>query len=306
MIESSLMNGAKQRKLTASRKSVTLAQFSMRFLDWVDGTRLEAKTKTYYHSDWKLLVKTPISKMRIGHITTDDAEVLQFDHSPANANCGLRTLRRMLGKAAEWGLIMAAPRVKLLKEEGRSEIIDAKSTVKLLAVAKQPLHDVAVIVLDCGMRPSEVFEMRWEDLAWDTEMIFIPRGKTKQSRRLLPMSARVREALQARWDGQASGWVFPADSRCGHITTVAKAFQNARKAAGLSKEIVVYSGRHAFGTKLLASTGNLSLVMRAMGHSSVQAAMIYQHPDLETVRSVMNGNTTEITLRHKSRHKAAA
>jgi hypothetical protein len=55
------MNGAKQGKLTASRKSVTLAQFSMRFLDWVDGTRLEAKTKAYYHSGWKLLVKPPTS-----------------------------------------------------------------------------------------------------------------------------------------------------------------------------------------------------------------------------------------------------
>jgi integrase len=196
--------------------------------------------------------------------------------------------------------------VKLLKEEGRSEIIDAKSVIKLLAVAKQPLHDVAVIVLDCGLRPSELFEMRWEDIACDTEMIFIPRGKTKQSRRLLPMSKRVHQALQSRWDGQASGWVFPADSQCGHTTTVAKAFRNAREGAGLSKDIVLYSGRHSFGTKLLASTGNLSLAMRAMGHSSVQSAMVYQHPDLETVRSVMNGNTTEVALRHNSRHKAAA
>ena len=103
-----------------------------------------------------------------------------------------------------------------------------------------------------------------------------------------------------RVGNQASVWVFPSDSRCGHTTTVAKAFQNARKAAGLSEEIVLYSGRHSFGTKLLASTGNLSLVMRAMGHSSVQATMVYQHPDIETVRRVMNGNTTETTLRHKA------
>jgi site-specific recombinase XerD len=54
------------------------------------------------------------------------------------------------------------------------------------------------------------------------------------------------------------------------------------------KEIVLYSGRHAFGTRLMASTGDISLVMRAMGHSSVQTAMIYQHPDLERVRSVMD------------------
>jgi len=232
-IESALMNKARQGKLTGRMKSATLAEFSLRFLDWVDGTRLEAKTKRYYHTGWKLLVKAPISKMRIGHVTTDEAEVLRFDHSPANANCAFRTLRRMLGKAAEWGLIGSAPRIKLLKEEGRSTIIDAESAVKLLAVAKQPLRDVAMIVLDCGMRPSEVFEARWENVDWDNEVIFVPRGKTKRSRRFIPMSNRVRKALLARRGGQTSGWIFPSDSGSGHTITVAKAFQTARKDAGL-------------------------------------------------------------------------
>jgi hypothetical protein len=46
--------------------------------------------------------------------------------------------------------------------------------------------------------------------------------------------------------------------------------------------------------------------VRAMGHSSVQTAMIYQHPDLERVRSVMDSDATEIRSRHNSRHKAVA
>lgn len=49
-IESALMNKARQGKLTGRMKSATLAEFSLRFLDWVDGTRLEAKTKRYYHT----------------------------------------------------------------------------------------------------------------------------------------------------------------------------------------------------------------------------------------------------------------
>ena len=148
--------------------------------------------------------------------------------------------------------------------------------------------------------------MRWEEVDWEREVIFIPRGKTKRSRRFLPMSQRVRDTLLARRGMQAEGWVFPSESGCGHITTVAKAFQTARKEAGLPEDLVLYSARHTFGTKLLESTGNLSLVMRAMGHSSVQTTMIYQHPDLEIIRTVMDGDTNESRPRHNSRHSDVA
>jgi integrase len=304
MIEAKLMQEAKQRKLTVQRRTLTLAEFSKRFLDWVVTTRLEAKTKKYYVSGWKMLAQTPISGMRLAHVTTDEAEALRFDHSPANTNCALRTLRRMLGKAAEWGVIPAAPRIKLVKEEGRSSIIDNEAEFKLLAVAKQPLHDVLTLILDSGMRPGEVFQMRWEDIAWDRGMIFIPRGKTKRSRRHIPMSERVTKTLHLRRNGQTEGWVFASDSLCGHITTVAKAFEQARAAAGLPKEIVLYCARHTFATKVMGATGDLSLVMRALGHSNAQTAMIYQHPSLETVRSVVNGEYAESMSRHSLRHTA--
>jgi integrase len=274
------------------------------FLDWVETTRLEAKSKAYYGSGWKMLANTPISGMKLAHVTTDEAEALRFDHSPANTNCALRTLRRMLGKAAEWGMIVAAPRIKLVREEGRSAIIDSEAEFKLLAVAKQPLHDVLTLILDSGMRPGEVFQMRWEDIAWDRGMIFIPRGKTRRSRRFIPMSERVIKALHVRRNGQTEGWVFPSDSRHGHITTVAKAFEQARETAGLSKELVLYCARHTFATKVMGATGDLSLVMRALGHANAQTAMIYQHPSLETVRNVVNENQMATLSRHSPRHTA--
>jgi len=304
MIEARLMQEAKQRKLTVQRRTLTLAEFSKRFLAWVETTRLETKTQKYYDSGWKMLNQTPISRVRLAHITTDEAEALRFGHSPANANCALRTLRRMLGKAAEWGVIAAAPRIKLYKEEERSTLINADAEFKLLAVAKQPLRDVLTLILDSGMRPGEIFQMRWEDIEWDSGTIFIPRGKTKRSRRHIPMSDRVITALHIRRNGQTEGWVFPSDSRHGHITTVAKAFEQAREAAGLSKELVLYCARHTFATKVMGATGDLSLVMRALGHSNAQTAMIYQHPSLETVRSVVNENQMAMLSRHNSRHTA--
>ena len=186
----------------------------------------------------------------------------------------------MLGKAAEWGVIPAAPRIKLAKEYGRSAIIDSEAEFALLTVATQPVSDVLTVVLDSGMRPGEVFQMR------------------------VPMSDRVTAALHHRRQGQTDGWVFASDPRCGPITTVAKAFEQAREAAGLPKEVVLYSARHTFATKVMGATGDLSLVMRALGHSSAQTAMIYQHPSLERVRSLMKGGHAETLLRHNSRHTA--
>jgi integrase len=101
---------------------------------------------------------------------------------------------------------VSPPRIKLLKEEGQSALIDKDAESRRLEAAPQPLRDVAILVPDSGMRPSEVFQMRWEDLTWDPGMIFIPRGKTKRSRRHLPMSERVIEALQIRRNGQTQGW----------------------------------------------------------------------------------------------------
>jgi integrase len=304
MIEAKIMSEAKQRKRTVQRRTLTLAEFSKRFLDSVDKSRLAGKTKKYYGSGWKMLSETPISGMRLAHITTDDADALRFEHSPSNSNCAFRTLRRMLGKAAEWGVIAAPPRIKLVKEEGRSIFIDVQAEVKLLAKANQPLRDVLTLILDTGMRPGEVFQMRWEDIAWDRGMIFIPRGKTARSRRFVPMSDRVTKVLHVRRKDKTEGWVFPSDSVCGHITTVARAFAKAREEAKLPKEMVLYCARHAFATKVMGATGDLSLVMRALGHSNAQTAMIYQHPSLETVRSVVNGSHAETLLRHSSRHTA--
>jgi integrase len=154
----------------------------------------------------------------------------------------------MLGKAAEWGIIQGGPRIKLAKEYGRSTLIDSDAEAKLLAAIGQPLQDALTIMLDTGMRPAEVFRMRWEHVDFRQHMIFNPFGKTNNFRRYVPMSEHMLEALWVRAAGKTEGWVFPANSKLGHLMTVAKAFSEARRKAGLAKSVVLYCARHTFGT----------------------------------------------------------
>jgi hypothetical protein len=116
-------------------KAPLLQDFSVRFLGWLETTSLELKTKTYYRTGWRLLRMSAVSKMRLNCITRDDILTLRFPASESNANCALRTLRRMLNKAEEWKLIFRAPKFRLVKEHGRSLPLDAAMEAKLITAA---------------------------------------------------------------------------------------------------------------------------------------------------------------------------
>ena len=58
--------------------------------------------------------------------------------------------------------------------------------------------------------------------------------------------------------------------------------------ASLPKNLVLYCGRHDFGTVITARTGNLKAVMKVMGHRDFKTAMRYQHPEVDIVRAALN------------------
>ncbi len=274
------------------RKAPGLQEFSGRFLEWVKNVKLEHKTKLYYRDGWRLLAASPIAGMRLDKIMADDIEALSFSGSPSNANSALRTLRRILHKAEEWGVIRSVPKFRLVKEYGRSLRLDDDAERKLLAVAEQPLRDAIILMRDTGMRNErELYRTRIENIDWNSRVIFVPDSKTPNGRRLVPMTDRVLDFLLVRCGERREGWLFPSKrSKSGHLTTLAKRFREARKKAGLSESLVLYCGRHDYGTRVLKATGNLAAVMNTMGHKDVKTAMQYQHPEVELVRQALNHN----------------
>jgi integrase len=252
------------------------------------------------------LEKTSTAGRRLDHITADHVAALDIGNSPANTNNALRTLRRMLKKAQELNLIRSVPVVKLVEEHGREELIEPWMETKLLMVTEitrtptakhapksinygwQPFRDVLVIMLDTGMRPAEVFRMRWEHVKWERELIFVPKSKSRKSERFLGITERVRVALLARKTDANEGWIFPsARANSGHTVTVQKQYVLAKRLAGLPKSVVLYCARHRFSTDAMDGTGNLMAVMDAMGHEKMDTTRIYNHPGTKQIRDAI-------------------
>jgi len=282
------------------KRAPALVIFADRFLKWVENAKLEPKSKTYYKDGWRLLEGTKIAGMRLDTITNDDLDLVSFPGSASNTNCALRTLRRMLHRAEEWKVIQRAPRLKLAKEYGRSLRLDDESEKKLIAGAAackwrkrgsfELFKDVVILMRDTGMRNErELYRMLIENLDWNSRTIFVPDSKTEEGRRSVPMTNRVYEILRRRCAQRSEGWVFPAKTgKSGHRTTMAARFREARKKGGLPKNLVLYCGRHDYGTRVMKKTGNLKAVMKVMGHRDVKTAMKYQHPEVDIVRAALD------------------
>lgn len=283
-----------------------------RFLPYLKASTLDQNTKRYYQTGWRLLSETKAASWRLDSIVPAEVDMLSFSHSGANANCALRTLRRILSLGRDWGVVQNVPRISLRKERERSAVFDADMENQLLAVAPQPLKDVFIICHDTGMRPDEIIRMRWDDVLWDKSLIFIPDGKTETARRYVALSDRVRNLLRVRAQDTKSEWVFPSTRKKGsHMSyfPVAKQFSKARKDAGLPNSLVLYSARHSFATDMLDKTGNIVLVGKMLGHRSVTTTQRYLHPELKDIANLVNErNRTnqDAVLRHSLRHSSAS
>jgi len=195
-------------------------------------------------------------------------------------------------KAEEWKLIARATKIKLMKEHRRDLRLDTDAENKLVQATvhctwrpstKELFRDIIAL-----MRTKENFRMRIENLDWNNQTIFVD-SKTPEGRRLVPMSRRVSEILKNRCGERTEGWVFPSKrSAPGHLRSICNLFRQARNAAALSKELVLYCAGHDYGTRILTRTGNLAAVMRTMGHRDVRTAMHHQHPELEIVRGALD------------------
>jgi integrase len=92
----------------------------------------------------------------------------------------------------------------------------------------------------------------------------------------VPISPRVRQALLARYSEQKEGWIFLSKrAGGGHLTTVAKQFEKARKEAGCQKTSSSTARAMALELRCIGRPKNLFAVMNVMGHTTVSTTMKY-------------------------------
>jgi hypothetical protein len=293
-----------------TRKCPTLKDFMSTFKSHVRASQvIKSTTRRFYQCGIDLLIgraatekrkATPpckLAEMRLDSITPSDCNTTSFQGGPYNANKALRTLRKLLSLAHEKGMMGTPPKIEMREVFGRS-IAMTREHADLIA-AKMPLGDARdcfLVLRGTGMRPSEGMSMEWQFMRFDERLYSNPHGKTKSARRPVPLLNGSAEILKRRHlaaGTPARGWVFPAESKTGHMATITKAFERARTAAGLPKELCIYTARHGAITDL-AKFLPIAEVMTYGGHTDVKVALTYQHHATADLQAKLDAATGRI------------
>ncbi len=260
-------------------------------------------TVEYYRDGANMVLKCDWASEKIDQISDQHAQqfTAKFTRlSPSRINCGLRSLRRALNLAYEWGKLERPAKITLAKGERQRERVLTDAEWQLyIAECPQPWRDAATIIRGTGMRPGEVFGLRWENIHLNGNggLIQVTEGKTRAAKRMLPMVPAVFAALKARYEESGNpeqGWVFPSASREGHFNkdtakdqhrkAIDRANQNAKQNRTRElKPFEPYVLRHTALTQLAQAGCDAFTLARIAGHSSITITQRYIHPQADAI-----------------------
>ncbi|MGA2902336.1 MAG: site-specific integrase [Candidatus Korobacteraceae bacterium] len=298
--------------------------FAREFLQYAK-THTKPGTHTFYDGCLeRLLAFAAIADAPLNVITGDLASKYArhrqevAENSVVTVNGDLRTLRRILKVAAEWGKLTLAPAVhELPQPKGRDRVLSFKEEALYLAKASENLRDATILAVDTGMRPnSELFPLLWADVDLIARpecphgVIHVRQGKTVSAQRSLPLTPRAAEVLQRRKRVAESKsnqpeFVFPGTSNAGHVISFQHPHEKAVKDAKL-EPFEFYCWRHTFGTRAAQSGMDRFSLARLMGHSSPAVAARYYVHVTETHVAAGFGKFVEYQTRNVAEGIAAA
>lgn len=160
-----------------------------------------------------------------------------------------------------------------------------------------------VIMLNTGIRRSELLGLKWKDIDFDNKIMHIERAvtqtkgkiiidkpKTKTSVRAIPMPEELTEYLK-QFAEDAEVFVIGAENTPAKVSTYAKGFKKFMQQMSEDTGLLALSPhelRHTYGTTLRENGVDIYTIQKVMGHSDISVtAAIYVHNDLNVLRREM-------------------
>ena len=216
----------------------------------------------------------------------------------ASVNRELELLRTMFNYAVqnEWllrnpfsntkGLISKAAEVE------RDRILTIEEESRLLEACcgrRAHLRPLLICALDTAMRRGEIFKMRWCDVRFESNEIFIPQTNTKtEESRTVGMTQRLKDELEALWTvspKSPSGTVF------GIAHTIKTAFKSLCEETGI-EGFRFHDCRHTATTRMIMAGCSHTEVMKITGHSQLKTFLRYLNIKAETTSKVASALDT--------------
>ncbi len=167
-----------------------------------------------------------------------------------------------------------------------------ESCIDLSQTEGQRNKTIIETLFSCGLRVSELCNLKLSDLFLDEEFIRVTGKGSKQ--RLVPISPKAIKELRLYFidrnavcvkDGYED-YVFVSKARKKNLSRIMvfHLVKELVEKAGIKKTVSPHTFRHSFATSLLEGGANLRAIQAMLGHESISTTEMYMHIDTSHLR----------------------
>lgn len=286
-----------------SRKAPTLEEFEVRLLPHLKANTAP-RTYQFYVENLAVLKRfKALTSCKLGNI--DSALIENFiqwrlreNVSPVTVNHSLRTLRQALHLAKKWKLVRDVPVINLLPGEHEREAVIEEPVLKLMIdyitnlYPHTKMQHLLPFLVDTGLRISEACNLQREHVTFDDGCpvaVRVVKGKSKFSKREVPLTSRAASALEACLTKSRCEFVFTGKGGKRKLTRhyPSEQFRLVRDLLNQDQDVVLHSTRHTFCTNLGRAGADAFTIQKLAGHSSILISQRYVHSDQEAKQNAI-------------------
>ena len=295
----------------------TLSEWMEKWLNTEVIGRVRISSYQTYQRQYYKHITTAIGQMDIASVTQVDIYEfladLRSEGLAENTIKGVfRLLKAAMRNAVEEGIIRKNPCQKIRMENTeRTEqrVMSCEELKTLREAAQTPELFPVLFGLYMGMRLGEVCALKWTDIDWKQQKIYIRRTvqriaqterknglktviaigtpKTYKSCRVLPVPAFILSLLKDLAENSCSEYVFGSGARPAQPRTVQRRFRKLADQLHLTG-VHFHTLRHTFATCMLELGVDVKTVSILLGHSTTQTTLdVYAHSNFEWQRKAL-------------------
>ncbi len=284
-------------KTPKSRKDTVLKPENRRnidfFIAFLNSKRYSPNTIATYSDALKCFLSFFESKS-VEEIDNNDVirfnneYILEKGYSASYQNQMINALKLFFDKIADRKLDIE--KLHRPRREKKLPNVLSKEDVKLILEAPQNQKHRAMLslVYACGLRRSELLNIRLEDIHSGRMILHIHQSKGKKDR-IVPMSKKLMDMLWSyqkiykpvKWlfEGQNAGEPYSE-------TSLEHVLKKAVKKAGINKPVSLHWLRHSYATHLLENGTDLRYIQELLGHNSSKTTEIYTHVSTQSIQKI--------------------
>lgn len=176
------------------------------------------------------------------------------------------------------------------KRERRLPRVLSKEEIRVILTAPRNIKHRAMLVLiySCGLRRSELLELRLTDVDTERNLLLIRQAKGRRDR-MVPLSVKVIAILREYWKAyRPEGWLFEGQYKGTRYSE--KSLENVLKQSlersGIQKPASLHWLRHSYATHLLEGGTDLRYIQVLLGHKSSRTTEIYTHVSTRSLQNI--------------------